>query len=76
MEQDHNTFKVSLTGGGTLGHIVPGLAVASKLISLGCSVSWIGSKSESEKQFIEKRGIRFYPVSSGKLRRYFSLSNF
>lgn len=76
MEPDHKTFKVALTGGGTLGHIVPGLAVASKLRDLGCSVFWIGSTSSSEKAFIEKRGVQFYPVSSGKLRRYFSMSNF
>lgn len=69
-------MKIVLCGGGTLGHVIPALAVGEELRKKGCDVFFIGSKDEKERSFVEAKGISFYSVSSGKLRRYFSLKNF
>lgn len=69
---------VALTGGGTLGHVIPALVVAKAVRRQkeDVSIIFIGSQRESEKRKVEQEGIPFYPISSGKLRRYFSLKNF
>ena len=68
---------VAFTGGGTGGHIYPGLAVASYLKNLlSCRVFWIGSNSEMDRTIVKNAGIDFFGIPSGKLRRYFSLKNF
>lgn len=68
--------KVAFTGGGTGGHIYPGLAVISRLHDVfPCSVFWIGSNVGMDKSIVESAGIPFYGIPSGKLRRYFSLQN-
>jgi UDP-N-acetylglucosamine--N-acetylmuramyl-(pentapeptide) pyrophosphoryl-undecaprenol N-acetylglucosamine transferase len=67
---------VAFTGGGTGGHIYPGLAVASSL-KLTCNVRiiWIGSHSPLDRKIVEDAGIPFFAIKSGKLRRYFSFKN-
>ncbi len=71
-------MKIALTGGGTLGHVIPALSVAEELekLSPGVSFFYIGSQKSLEKETVEKKGIAFYPIPSGKLRRYFSFENF
>lgn len=65
------------TGGGTGGHIFPGIAVAEILIKKNLAdISWIGSSAGRDREIVETAGIKFYSVPSGKLRRYFSLWNF
>lgn len=67
---------IAFTGGGTGGHIYPGLAVADRLrASLDCRVVWIGSASGMDRSIVEAAGLEFVGVPSGKLRRYFSLRN-
>ncbi|MEL3908917.1 MAG: undecaprenyldiphospho-muramoylpentapeptide beta-N-acetylglucosaminyltransferase [Treponemataceae bacterium] len=71
-------MKIVFTGGGTAGHIFPGLAVVKeirKLNSLEIKLAWIGSKKESERTWVEENNIDFYSIPTGKLRRYFSLQN-
>jgi len=64
------------TGGGTGGHVFPGLAVAAELKKAGWdNLMWIGSKTGMEKAILEKEQIPFYSIPAGKLRRYFSLKN-
>lgn len=36
---------------------------------------WIGRNEEGERKAVEKEGLPFIPIRSGKLRRYFSFSN-
>ena len=68
---------VAFTGGGTGGHIYPGLAVAANLKNLlSCRVFWIGSNTGMDETIVKNSGIDFFGVASGKLRRYFSLQNF
>ncbi len=64
--------QVVFAGGGTAGHVFPGLAVAEEL---GVPVLWIGSRSGVEKGIVSRTGIRFRGIPAGKLRRYLSLRN-
>jgi len=68
---------IAFTGGGTGGHIYPGLAVAAELKKLlsgrDFRFFWIGSSAGMDKTLVEEAGIEFFGVPSGKLRRYFSL---
>jgi UDP-N-acetylglucosamine--N-acetylmuramyl-(pentapeptide) pyrophosphoryl-undecaprenol N-acetylglucosamine transferase len=68
---------IVFTGGGTGGHIYPGIAVAAALRDISsCGVVWLGSKNKIDRTIVENAGIKFEEISSGKLRRYFSLRNF
>ena len=48
----------------------------SKTKRLGYDIQYIGSYTGIEKELIEPFGIPYHGISSGKLRRYFSLQNF
>jgi UDP-N-acetylglucosamine--N-acetylmuramyl-(pentapeptide) pyrophosphoryl-undecaprenol N-acetylglucosamine transferase len=68
---------IAFTGGGSGGHIYPGLAVASYIKKqIPCRIFWIGSDSEKFRSAVEDAGIEFFGIPSGKLRRYFSPKNF
>ena len=74
-------MKILLTGGGTLGSVSPLLSVAEE-IKKRCDQEkqdldflWIGSWHGPQRELVEARGIRYEKVSSGKLRRYFSIHN-
>jgi UDP-N-acetylglucosamine--N-acetylmuramyl-(pentapeptide) pyrophosphoryl-undecaprenol N-acetylglucosamine transferase len=67
---------VCYTGGGTLGHVLPALAVHEVLARTdGYRCFWIGRKDDAEREAVERAGIRFFPIESGKFRRYFSVKN-
>ena len=63
---------VAFAGGGTAGHVFPGLAVAARL---GRRIVWIGSTGGVEKQLVADAGIDYRAIPAGKLRRYLSLRN-
>ncbi len=66
---------IILTGGGTAGHVTPNIALLPGLRERGYDISYIGSYLGIEKELIEKEGIPYYGISSGKLRRYFDPKN-
>lgn len=66
---------IVITGGGTSGHVTPNIALIPELKALDYHIEYIGSKDGMEKQLIEAEGIPYHAVSTGKLRRYFSLKN-
>lgn len=68
--------RIILTGGGTAGHVTPNIALLPRLKELQYDIHYIGSYNGMEKGLIEKQNIPYYGISSGKLRRYFSLQNF
>lgn len=68
--------RIILTGGGTAGHVTPNIALLPKLKEMGFDIQYIGSYNGIEKDLIEPFGIPYHGISSGKLRRYFSLQNF
>lgn len=68
--------RVVFTGGGTGGHVYPGLAIADELRDIGISdISWIGSTQGIERRICRRAGIPFLGIPAGKLRRYLSLRN-
>ncbi|HCM27975.1 MAG TPA: undecaprenyldiphospho-muramoylpentapeptide beta-N-acetylglucosaminyltransferase [Treponema sp.] len=67
---------IAFTGGGTGGHIYPGLAIAERLrLRIECRIVWIGSDSGMDRSIVEGAGLEFIGVPSGKLRRYLSFRN-
>ncbi len=68
--------RIILTGGGTAGHVTPNIALLPGLKELGYDIHYIGSYNGIEKELIEQLHIPYHGISSGKLRRYFSLQNF
>ena len=69
-------YKIIMTGGGTAGHVTPNLALVPKLKENNFEIKYIGSSDGIEKEIITNNNIPFYGISSGKLRRYFSMKNF
>ena len=71
---------IACTGGGTGGHVFPGIAVIDQLKKIDSSteleVVWIGSGKQIERDITRRFDVPYYAVPSGKLRRYFSLQNF
>lgn len=69
--------KIIFSGGGTLGPVVPLLAVAEIIKKQwpNTEMVWVGTKDGPEKELIEKYNIRFVTMTAGKLRRYFSFLN-
>ncbi len=68
--------KIILTGGGTAGHVTPNIALIPELKKRGYEIHYIGSKEGIERELIGGLDIPYYPISSGKLRRYFDMKNF
>ena len=84
--------KIAFTGGGTGGHIYPGIAIADELRlkfarenpGEDFELVWIGNCAGMDKSIVEKSigpdgkpsVDRFYGIPSGKFRRNFDLKNF
>jgi len=68
--------RIVLTGGGTAGHVTPNIALLPKLKELGYDIHYIGSHEGIERKLITDFDIPYYPVSTGKLRRYLDPKNF
>lgn len=66
---------IILTGGGTAGHVTPNIALIPYLKKEGWDIKYIGSKNGIERELIEKEGIPYFAISTGKLRRYASMEN-
>ncbi|TFG84681.1 MAG: UDP-N-acetylglucosamine--N-acetylmuramyl-(pentapeptide) pyrophosphoryl-undecaprenol N-acetylglucosamine transferase, partial [Spirochaetales bacterium] len=67
---------IAFTGGGTGGHVYPGLAVIECLRPLwNGRIVWIGSGKEVERAAVEAAGVEFFAIPAGKLRRSLSPHN-
>lgn len=67
---------IVFAGGGTGGHIFPGLAVVDELKKLtDARVVWIGSSRGMDREIVERHGVEFIEIPSGKLRRYADIRN-
>jgi UDP-N-acetylglucosamine--N-acetylmuramyl-(pentapeptide) pyrophosphoryl-undecaprenol N-acetylglucosamine transferase len=68
---------IVFTGGGTAGHVIPNVALIPKLQERGWITEYIGSATGIERELIgELEDVPYHIISTGKLRRYFSMSNF
>ncbi len=68
--------RIVLTGGGTAGHVMPNLALIDDLSKLDWEIHYIGSYTGIERSLINKASIKYHPIRTGKLRRYFDIKNF
>jgi UDP-N-acetylglucosamine--N-acetylmuramyl-(pentapeptide) pyrophosphoryl-undecaprenol N-acetylglucosamine transferase len=68
---------IAFTGGGTGGHIYPGLAIIEglkeKLSGKEYRLLWIGSNAGMDRSIVEGAGLEFFGIPAGKLRRYLTL---
>lgn len=69
---------IILTGGGTAGHVSLNQAIIPSLLTEGYDVHYVGSHDGIEKELITESfpNVPYHSISSGKLRRYFSIKNF
>ena len=76
---------IVLTGGGTMGHISPNLAIIPSLFYSFNKVCYIGEKTGLEREKIEKlnkdsteinKKVEFYPITATKLDRVKWYKNF
>jgi len=49
--------RVIIAGGGTGGHVFPGLAVAAELQALGVEVHWLGARRGLEAELVSERKL-------------------
>lgn len=88
MPRGEKIIRIVFTGGGSGGHIYPGIAVADEVKSiakqknLNVELHWIGAAKGIDKSIIEKNLSSnggsidfFHGISCGKLRRYISFQN-
>lgn len=75
MAQNRTIF---FTGGGTAGHVTVNLALLPRFRQEGWQVGYMGSYDGIERQLVDhiEPKVPYYPISTGKLRRYFDLQNF
>lgn len=71
------TRTVYFTGGGSGGHVVPARTLISELGAEGdYEIYYIGGVKGIEAEIMPPLVNRYYGISTGKLRRYFSFENF
>ncbi len=72
-------LRLAITGGGTGGHVSPAVAVIEALREQvpgdSLDLLYLGSREGAEARIIPLMGVGYKAVSTGKLRRYFSLQN-
>ena len=71
-------LRAIFAGGGTGGHLFPGIAIADaiKQIVPGAEILFIGSKGRIEARIVPQRGYKFRSLWISGLRRGFRISNF
>ncbi|MDD3773828.1 MAG: undecaprenyldiphospho-muramoylpentapeptide beta-N-acetylglucosaminyltransferase [Patescibacteria group bacterium] len=77
MDKDYKKVVIALTGGGTAGHVVPTITVGKKLkqVNKNLKIIYLGSRNGLEEKMAQELGFKFFNISAGKWRRYFSLAN-
>ncbi len=70
--------KIILSGGGTGGSVSPLFSIRNEFNERGNNFDfvWVGTRGGIEYDMVNEEGMEFIAISSGKLRRYFSLKNF
>lgn len=64
------------TGGGSGGHVMPGLTILKKVNQSGeFDVHYIGGIASIERELVADYKLTYHPIHTGKLRRYISIEN-
>lgn len=66
---------IVFTGGGSGGHVYP-LQPLIEHYSQNYHIVYVGSKDGIEKEIVSTWNVEYKGISSGRLRRYFTLENF
>ncbi len=71
-----DTFRIVVTGGGTGGHITPGIAVVEKIRSRVSNVRvlWVGAEGRKEEDLVPRHDIPLVTMNLQGLQRSFSAS--
>jgi UDP-N-acetylglucosamine--N-acetylmuramyl-(pentapeptide) pyrophosphoryl-undecaprenol N-acetylglucosamine transferase len=67
--------KFAFGAGGTGGHIIPALAMASELSARGHECVFIGNQNSMEQRFSNDAGYPFHPIKVQKLYRKLTVAN-
>lgn len=71
-----NRKTIIFTGGGSGGHVMPALTMIKKLQEAReFNVEYIGGINGIERELVKEYKLRYYPIHTGKLRRYISKEN-
>lgn len=62
------TLKLLIAGGGTGGHIFPGVAVAEEWQARGGGVAFVGTELGQEKNLVPKAGFKIHFLKVGRLK--------
>lgn len=65
---DFSGKKVLFMAGGTGGHVIPGLTVASLMIQHGANVEWLGTKKGIESRLVPEKDINIHYIKVNGLR--------
>lgn len=68
-------IKIIFTGGGSAGHVTPSIPLISAFKLKEAAVFYVGSKQGIERTLIKPLNIPYYPITAGKLRRYWTWKN-
>ena len=68
-------LKVTFTGGGTAGHVLPAIPIMRTLRQQGAELAYIGGVGGVEQGYLADEAVPYFGIASGKLRRYFSWRN-
>lgn len=64
------------TGGGSGGHVLPALTIIKNInLNKKYKIHYIGGRNSIERELVSDYDLRYYPIFTGKLRRYISLEN-
>ena len=67
---------IIFTGGGSGGHVMPGLTVLKKINEKKeYEIHYIGGISSIERELVREYELTYHPIHTGKLRRYLSIEN-
>ena len=70
-------LRVMIAGGGTAGHINPGLAIAKEILKRRkATIVFVGTEKGLEKELIPKEGFELKLINVRGLKRKFSLDTF
>ena len=76
----NKTWEVIISGGGTAGHLMPGISVAKalvtqKVVSTSEKVHFVGSRREIEKKLVSEAGFTITRLPGEGIQRNWSLKN-
>lgn len=68
-------MKIAIAAGGTGGHIIPAISIASELIKNGVEILWIGNHDSMEEKLTAQAEIPFEGIDVQKLYRKFTFAH-